>query len=105
MSISVSFKHNLGDKASDQISGLTGIIVSRSESLYGCSRYWLQPQDHKDGEVLKGGWFDEDQIEVVEAGVIARKEYRVVPAEPAAAPLRMAGGPSNQPAPHARGDR
>src|SRR5688572_22635589 len=94
----MTFKHNLGDKSRDRISGLTGIIVSRAEHLFGCARYWIQPQDTKDGKPQEGSWFDEESIEVLESAVVTPKQYRVVDVE--APPLRRAGGPGAQPASH-----
>lgn len=99
----MTFKHNLGDRIRDRISGLTGIITSRSEHLFGCARYWLQPQEHKDGKVGEGCWLDEDSIEVVEAGFIQPKQYRVVDAP--AQPLQRAGGPTSQPSSHTTRER
>ena len=101
----MTFKHSLGDKAKDKISGMTGIITPRAEHLYGCARYWLSPQETKDGKPVDGYWFDEDGIDILEVGVIERREYRVVPAEPsirhrgvvARAVERIAGGPTDQP--------
>lgn len=97
----VTFRHNLGDKARDVISGLTGIITSRAEHLYGCARYWLSPQETKDGMPVNGGWFDEESLEVIEPAVIVAPRYvRVAVAEEK--PMRRAGGPTSQPASHTR---
>lgn len=63
------FDHNLGDKARDVVTGLEGIVTTRSECLYGCNRYFLTPPA-KDGKTDGGAWVDEDAIEIVEAGAI-----------------------------------
>lgn len=101
--MSTAFRHNLGDRVKDRISGLTGIVTSRSEHLFGCARYWVEPQELKDGKRVDGCWLDEDAIEVVEAAVIEPQQYRVVAAarEPAAR-LQRAGGPTDQPSSQAR---
>lgn len=102
--MSNAFLLNLGDKVRDCVSGLEGIVVSRSEHLYGCNRYWVSPQEVKDGKPVEGCWLDEDACEVVTEGVIKRKTYRVVDA-PAERPARMAGGPTDQPASHMSSQR
>lgn len=95
------FRFNLGDVLKDRLTGLTGVAVNRSEHLFGCARYWLQPREIKDGKTVDGQWFDEDSLELVEAGVVQRKHYRVYEAD--TAPLRRTGGPATEPASHSRG--
>ena len=69
-----TFKHALGKKAKDKVTGLAGIITNRSECLYGCNRYLLQPSAGKDQKVPDSWWVDEDQIDVIGAGVTAAKK-------------------------------
>lgn len=93
------FRHNVGDRAKDRITGLEGIISSRSEHLFGCNRYWIEPEQLHEGKPVDGRWFDEDSIVVTQAAAIQPQRYRVVEAEEQERrPLRRAGGPSNQPA-------
>lgn len=66
------FKFDLGIEAKSNISGFKGIIVSRSEHLNGCNRYWLQPKVDKEGKVLDGYWFDEGEIEIVGTKKLSR---------------------------------
>jgi hypothetical protein len=61
------FKHELGAKGRSYATGVEGIIVNRAEALYGCNRYLLQPRVAADGKLPDGYWFDEDDVEVVEA--------------------------------------
>jgi hypothetical protein len=63
------FKHNLGLKAKARVSQLTGILTSRSECLYGCNRYFIQPPVGQDGKVPDGWWVDEDDVEIVGEGI------------------------------------
>lgn len=63
------FAFGLGDRVRDRISGLQGIIASRTQHLYGCVRYWILPEEVKDGKPLDGAWLDEPQLELVEARV------------------------------------
>lgn len=82
---------NVGDKVKDAISGLVGIATGRFEYLYGCVRVAVAPQSvDKDGKVVDGTVFDEDQLEVVKAGAVKP------PARPAA--RAVTGGPRPDPA-------
>lgn len=92
------FKHNLGDRVKDRVTSQAGIITARSEHLFGCNRYWIEPQELKDGKPVEGRWLDEESITLEVAGAIERSTYArvVVPVEQAA-PLRRAGGPTSQP--------
>lgn len=94
-----TFIFNCGDLAKDKVSGMTGVVASRADHLYGCNRYWIQPRELKDGKPVDGQWFDEDALEMVEAEVVKRRVYRVVDEPTAAPPARQPGGPTNQPAP------
>ena len=47
-------------------SGLEGVAVARTEWLYGCARFLVEPDLDKDGNVREGVWFDEQRIEIVE---------------------------------------
>jgi hypothetical protein len=97
-----TYLYGLGDKLRDRVTGQTGIAVSRAEHLFGCARYWIEPQELKDGKPVEGRWIDEDSVELAEAAVIKAKRYRVVDeaavAATAARSMRLAGGPSGQPA-------
>lgn len=65
------FKHALGSKVKDRVTGLTGIVTNRSECLYGCNRYLIQPAATKESKVPDAWWVDEDQVEVTGKGVSA----------------------------------
>jgi hypothetical protein len=92
------FKYELGDRVSDRITGQIGVITSRAEHLFGCARYWIEPQELKDGKPIDGRWIDEDALDIKQAGVIARRAYRVHVVDKRSEPVRAAGGPSDQPA-------
>ena len=66
------FKHVLGVEVQAKVSGLKGIIVSRSENLYGCNRYYIQPKVSKDMKVPDGWWVDEDEVVYKGHGVTAK---------------------------------
>jgi hypothetical protein len=40
----------LGDKVKDRVTGLTGIVIARTDWLNGCIRMTVQPQELKDGK-------------------------------------------------------
>jgi hypothetical protein len=69
----VTFDFNLGDRARDKLSGLVGIVTSRADHFTGCKRYWLTPQELKDGKPVDGLWVDDELCELVEAGVLKPK--------------------------------
>ena len=58
----------LGDRVKDRISGLAGIVVAKTEWLYGCVRVAVQPEKiGKDGKPLEMQTFDEPQLDLVRA--------------------------------------
>lgn len=59
----------IGKKARDTITGLVGIITARTVWLNGCVGVTLQPQEPKDGVPIEAQWFDDAQVEIVDAGV------------------------------------
>lgn len=61
------FKHELGTKVRDKVTGYTGIVIGRTEWLYGCRRYTVQSQEMKDGKPVESMGFDEDALEVLVA--------------------------------------
>lgn len=75
------FKVQLGAKARDVVTGYTGIVVARTEWLYGCIRYVLQSQDMKDGKPVDVHVVDEPGVEVLVPSLITG----VTPASEAAA--------------------
>lgn len=60
----------LGDVAKDRITGLEGVVTGKTEWLNGCVRFLLQPRALHEGKPIEPSWFDEDQVEKVEAAVI-----------------------------------
>jgi hypothetical protein len=56
----------LGQKVKDTITGMEGIVISRTVWLNGCVRVGVQPQQLKDGIPVESQIFDEPQLVVVE---------------------------------------
>lgn len=79
----MAFKYELGSKAKDKVTSYTGIIIGRTEWLYGCRRYTLQSQEMKDGKPIEAMGFDEEALEIVEA----TKPHK----------LKDTGGPQREP--------
>jgi hypothetical protein len=77
----------LGDVVRDRISGFTGVVTSRTEYLNGCVRWAVSPQQLHEGKPIEAQYFDEEQIEAVDA--------------PAVIPMRRATG-GDRPAPVGR---
>ncbi len=61
----------LGVRARDITTGLTGLLTMRALTLDGVVQYTIQPMG--DGEKIPEGWtIDEHSLEVVDAGIIAK---------------------------------
>lgn len=63
------FKHELGLEAKSKVTGFEGIIIARSECLYGCNRYLIQPKVTTEGKSPDAFYHDEEKIEIVGDGV------------------------------------
>ena len=80
----------MGDLVKDRVTGFTGIVMGRTQWIYGCDRIWVQPQELKDGKKVEMDSFDEAAIEIVTKSVI-----NVASAK---APIAKPGGPVHEPA-------
>jgi hypothetical protein len=69
----MDFKWEMGSKSKTKTVGLIGIITARSENLYGCNRYYVQPAAGKDMKVPEGFWVDEDDVTILEKPKAPRK--------------------------------
>lgn len=56
----------LGSFVKDRVTGLTGVAENRATFLYGCDRYFVQPQIDADGKVPEGRMVDAPQLEVLD---------------------------------------
>jgi hypothetical protein len=86
---------NLGDRVRDRITGFEGIVMGITEWLYQCRRPFVQPTGlTPEGKPVEAQSFDEDQLEVLEAGAFTPQVQR-----PEQAPARAeTGGPRDTPA-------
>ena len=65
-------KIQLGDRVRDRITGFEGIVIGITDWLYQCRRPIVQPTKlDNDGKSMASESFDEDQLEVIEAGAFA----------------------------------
>lgn len=60
----------LGDKVKDTVTGFTGIAVSKTEWLNGCTRFGVQDQKVRGGKVGEIHYFDQPQLVVVKPSVV-----------------------------------
>lgn len=81
---------NLGDKVRDKVSGFAGIVIGRTEWLYGCVRCIVQSQELKDGKPVDAVQVDEPQLELLQSAAIENVPFW---REPEAVEPRRAAGP------------
>lgn len=80
----MTYKYQLGDVVKDKITSYKGMVVCRSEWIYGCIRYVLQSRKLKDGVPVQNHVCDEGSIELISpAGEVV--------------PQAAAGGPRDDP--------
>ena len=72
---------DLGKKGRDKITGFEGILVGRSQYLFGCDQYCIAPPA-KDGKILESCWFDEGRIEIVGDGFTPEEVQVEKPGDP-----------------------
>jgi hypothetical protein len=66
----------LGTKVRDSLSGIEGVVIARTEWLYGCIRITIQPHGAHDGKPFEAFTIDEPQCEIVRDGTAASSGYR-----------------------------
>ena len=52
----------LGDKVTEAVTGFTGIVIAKTEWIYGCVRFGVQAEELKDSIPLEPQWFDEGEL-------------------------------------------
>lgn len=57
----------LNSKVRDSITGFAGVVVGRTEYLFGCIHILVQPEEVKDGKPVEACWFDEQRLTVTAA--------------------------------------
>lgn len=56
---------DLGSEVRDRITGVQGVVVSRTQYLTGCARLGVQAKAMKDGRVPEVHYVDEPMLEVL----------------------------------------
>jgi len=56
----------VGSKVKDSITGFTGIVIARTEWLYGCVRLTVEPIELIQGKPVDAHSFDEQRLELLE---------------------------------------
>ena len=71
-----------GDRVRDPLSELEGIVVARTDWMYGCVRVSIQPAEIKDGKPVDWVNLDEPQCEAVPKAKTAKRPDGAKPAGP-----------------------
>lgn len=66
-------KFKLGQTLRDRVSGFTGIAMAKVEFYNGCERFCLEPKIGSDGKTIDGVYFDIQQLEYVDDGLLASR--------------------------------
>ena len=87
------FKHEMGSKVKEVVTGFEGIITGRTEYITGCRQYLVTSQECKAGKTAQSIWYDEDRL-VVDVDVPRVHILPEADQQPAST-----GGPQAHPAP------
>ena len=55
---------SLGSRATDRITGFSGVVTGRCEYITGCNQLLIQPRVGTDGGHREPHWFDEQRLQV-----------------------------------------
>ena len=69
------FKHGLGFKARDIVTGCEGIIIVRNDHISGCAQYGLAQEKTESGSIPDTEYFDEGRLEVIGDGISDRVNH------------------------------
>lgn len=51
-----------GQRVTEKVSGYTGIVIAKTEWIYGCVRFGVQAEGLHEGVPLEPQWFDEGEL-------------------------------------------
>ncbi len=71
----------LGDLVQDRITGFKGIVIARTEWLFGCVRITVQPQKLDKGKRLDSDSFDEANLKVIKRRAVLDPNEVAVPTD------------------------
>ena len=66
----------LGVKARDRLTGLTGIVTLRIKHRYSGDRYGIQPPMNAKGEIPEAAQLDEEDIEQIDPPVVPKEKKK-----------------------------
>lgn len=78
----------LGQTLRDKVSGFTGIATAKVEFYNGCERFCLEPKVGSDGKPIDAVYFDVQQLEVVDDGLLAARPTTRTGGNPAQVPSK-----------------
>ena len=53
----------LGQKVRDRVTGFSGVVMGRTEYLYGCVSCGILSEQLKDGKPMEWSWIDEQRLD------------------------------------------
>lgn len=92
----------------DSITGYTGVVICRSEWLYGCVRLSVASVKLIDDKVVKNEVFDEPQLHIINASTewtLANAQFAEVLEESAVQPVARRAGPRDDQQPREASER
>lgn len=69
----------LGQSASDIVTGFSGAVIGKVKYITGCNQSLLQPRCKENGDYVESRWIDDDRLKSTGAGKI---ELQVIDAGP-----------------------
>jgi hypothetical protein len=60
----------MGWRVRDSVTGYEGIVIGRTEWMYGCTRIGVQQAGLHEGKPRDPEWFDEQRLHVIEMAVV-----------------------------------
>ena len=52
----------MGQRVTEKVSGYAGIVVAKTEWIYGCVRFAVQAEGLHEGNPREAQWFDEGEL-------------------------------------------
>ena len=62
----------LGQRVKDKVTGFKGIAIAKCEYLNGCVQFDIAPVVNEKGETMKNQWIDQQQLQVVDHGILPK---------------------------------
>lgn len=59
-----NFRFQRGEFVRDIITGFSGVVISRMDSITGCDRYCVQPAKLQDNKMIEAVWIDDHCLEL-----------------------------------------